>query len=169
MAGREPWLACDIAMKRAEAGLLDQAKRNMQAGDDGYSETMVWRPSTNPWTRSDLEPYASLVVRDGSDVKVVFANHLETAALALFLNLDVRQGWTYWRGGVCPLSDKVDQREGVEYLLRSGRRSNSPGYIEGEWSHLAPLGWDGAGDIIAYRVVKLRMRQAFPLLKAEEV
>lgn len=145
-----------VVMAEIEAATESEDEFGNEIEPSEYLERTIWRPANNPHSFQAYEPHAVFTYDDRSDepLRVVYADALERAARQLFDQLPHHEGWIYWRGGCDPLPSYVSPFADCEFLFRNGSRDASTYYIEQPWAHLAPQGWDGGGDIIAYRIRK---------------
>jgi hypothetical protein len=137
-----------------------------QEDDDGnelspsdYLELSIWRPANNPHSYDEFEPHVSFIFDSERGESDIWADELEEDARKLFDDLPHHKGWTYWRGGHSPLPGYLSTHTDCEFLLRSGAIQDWPGHIDNPWQHIGPAGWDGRGDIIAYRISKTKARR----------
>lgn len=168
--GRTHWEALEAEDETVRSAINEVWRRaNASAAtedEDGQElepclnfDLTIWRPASSPHADNEFEPHCVFIFSEEEGYREVWADKLEAAARELFDALPHHEGWTYWRGGSCPLPDTVNEYGGCEYLFRSGDRDTDPRWLDCPWRHLGPEGWDGRGDIIAYRVIRVEKRE----------
>lgn len=161
----------DMDLETAKAAVLAEIERSTsEVDEDGnyhgegsdYVDLTIWRPANNPHSSNAYEPHLTYIydARNYDDpLTIISADAYERKARELFDALPHHEGWVYWRGGSSPLPAHINSVGDCEYLFRSGHKDTAPMHMDNPWMHIAQAGWDGWGDIIAYRIRKQTPRQ----------